>query len=93
LRFVPYDDAISLISMVDLFVGHFDDNATARFRAKSEATAALTGYLWEVQRAKDYVPSFDHTTEGPYDLMHRMTVEWKEHGVDPFERWNGDRPR
>lgn len=93
LRFVSYHDAISLISMVELFVGRFEDNAAARFRAKAEATAALTGYLWQVQRAEDYVPSFDHTTEGPYDLLNRMTEEWKERGIDPFERWNGDRRR
>lgn len=92
LRFVPYNDAISLISMVELFVGHFDDSAAAHLRAKAEATTALTGYLWEVQRAEDYVPSFDHTTEGPYDHLHRITRGWKERGFDPFERWNGDRP-
>lgn len=94
LRFVAYDDVLSLVSAVELLVGPFQDNDIARPRARSIAAAALTGYLWEVIRSGDeYVPSFDHRVNGPYDLLKLTTDHWKEGGVDPFERWNGDRRR
>jgi len=94
LRFIAYDDVLSLISAIELFVGPFENNDIARPRAKANAAAALTGYLWEVQRADEqYVPSFEHRVEGPYDLLKLTTDHWKEGGVDPFERWNGDRLR
>ena len=93
LRFVPYDDALSLVSAIEFFAGRFDENEAARHRAKLNAAAALTRYLWEVLRAgDDYVPQFDHRVEGPYDLLQQTTAHWKSEGVDPFERWNGDRP-
>ncbi|WP_284339069.1 hypothetical protein [Devosia nitrariae] len=92
LRFVPYDDVLSMVSTVELLVGVFDDNDLARARAKSSAAAALTGYLWEVMRAGDeYVPPFEHRVDGPYDLLKITTDHWKERGIDPFERWDGDR--
>lgn len=93
LRFIPHHHALSLVSTVELFVGQFADNDSARRLATAKATTALSGYIWEVQRAEDYVPAFDHRTEGPYDLLQLTTERWKESGVDPFERWNGDRLR
>lgn len=94
LRFVAYDDVVSLVSAVELFVGPFEDNDVSRARAHTHAAAALTGYLWEVMRAgEEYVPSFEHRVNGPYDLLKLTTDHWKEGGVDPFERWNGDRRR
>lgn len=93
LRFVPYDHAISLVSAVELFTGAFETNDISRPRARSAATEALSGHLWEIMRAGDeYVPSFDHRITGPYDLLQYSTEHWKECGLDPFERWKGDRP-
>ena len=93
LRFIPFDDALSFVSTVQLLVGRFQDRDTAYLLAKLNASAALTGYLWEVQRADDeYVPSFNHRVEGPYDLLRQTTDHWVAQGIDPFERWAGDRP-
>lgn len=92
LRFVPYDHALSMVSAVELFIGPFENNDVATHRARSNAAEALSGHLWEVMRAGDeYVPSFDHRVTGPYELLRHTTNHWKEGGVDPFERWNGDR--
>ncbi|WDR05563.1 hypothetical protein PSQ90_14995 [Devosia rhodophyticola] len=94
LRYVPYEDVLSLVSTIELLVGPFENNDIARPRARANAAAALTGYLWEVQRADDqYAPDFEHRVDGPYDLLKLTTDHWKEGGIDPFERWNGDRVR
>lgn len=93
LRFIPFDDALSIISAIELFLGNFEDGNAARLLAKLKASAALTAYLWEVVRADDgHVPRFDHRVEGPYDLLKQTTERWKAEGIDPFVRWNGDRP-
>lgn len=92
LRFIPYDHAVSLVSAIELYAGPFENNDISGPRARSKAVEALTGHLWEVARASDeYVPSFDHRVTGPYDLLRHTTAHWKAGGVDPFERWNGDR--
>jgi hypothetical protein len=94
LRFVPYDDVLSIVAAVELFVGAFENNDIARPRARANAAGALTGYLWEVMRSDDqYVPSFEHRVDGPYDLLKITTDHWRKGGIDPFQRWNGDRLR
>lgn len=91
LRFVPFNHALSLISSIEFFVGPFQDGDTSRTRARLEASASLTGYLWEAVRYDDLVAEFYHRIEGPYDLLKQTTDHWKAEGVDPFERWGGDR--
>lgn len=94
LRFLHYDDVLSLVSAIELFVGPFENNDIAKTRARANAAAALTGYLCEVQRADEQcVPDFEHRVDGSYDLLKQTTNHWKEGGVDPFELWNGDRLR
>src|SRR5215210_5200506 len=68
LRFVPYDDVLSLISQIVLFIGHFDfeDGERSRTRARTEAVAVLAGHLWEAVRQSDIDPYFQFSTEGPY---------------------------
>lgn len=46
LRFIPFDDALSFVSTVELLVGSFQDRHTAYLLAKLNASAALAGYLW-----------------------------------------------
>lgn len=93
LRFIPFDDALSFVSTVELLVGSFQDRHTAYLLAKLNASAALAGYLWEVQRADDeYLPSFDHRVEGPYDLLQQTTDRWRSQGINPFDRGDRDRP-
>jgi hypothetical protein len=92
LRFVPFDAARSLINSIVLFVGPFgDDREGARSNAASVATAALTGHLWESVRNPDIDMSFEFRTEGPYELLRHTTDHWKASGIDPFEKWGGDR--
>jgi len=92
LRWVPYDDAHSLISALEFLLGSFEDRKNANARASSAATAALTAYLWESVRVENSVMSFDHRVDGPYELLRMITEHWKTNGIDPFERWGGDRP-
>lgn len=92
LRFVPYDDAHQLVVTIDLLLGPFAERDAAYARASAAATAALTRYLWESVRVEDVVMVFGHSTEGPYELLRRTTDQWKANSIDPFERWNGDRP-
>lgn len=93
LRFISYRDALSIVSAVELFVGPFENNDIAQPRARSNAAEALSGHLWEIMRAGDeYIPQFDHRVTGPYELLKHTTDHWKEGNIDPFERWNGDRP-
>lgn len=91
LRFVPYQHALSLVSAVYLFIGQFEDGERSRTRSRSEAAALLTGYLWEAIRYDDLIAEFHERIDGPYDLLRITTDHWKDGGVDPFERWNGDR--
>ncbi|CAH2407930.1 hypothetical protein [Mesorhizobium escarrei] len=92
LRFVPYNDAHSLISTVALFVGKFgDDGDAARAEASAVATAALTRHLWESVRNPDIDMCFEFRTDGPYELLRGTSDHWKAEGIDPFETWGGDR--
>ena len=92
LRFVPYTDAHSLISTVALLIGQSgDDSEAARSKAAGVATAALTGHLWESVRRAGIDMSFEFRTEGPYDLLRETVDHWKSGGIDPFEKWGGDR--
>ncbi|MHA6731579.1 hypothetical protein [Devosia sp. A369] len=92
VRFVPYHDALSIVSSVEVLVGPFEHYELSRDHARMKASAALTGYLWEVMRAGDhFVPSFSHRVNGPYDLLKITSDHWKEGGIDPFLKWNGDR--
>lgn len=91
LRFVPYEDAHSLIYTIVLFVGSFENGDAARARAAAEATAMLSEHLWETVRKPDIDMSFMHRTEGPYELLRHTTDHWKTNGIDPFEKWGGDR--
>ena len=91
LRFVPYGDAHSLVSAVIMHTGPFIDYATASARASALATAALTKHLWETVRVPDAAMDFEHQTEGSYELLRHTTDHWKKNGIDPFEKWGGDR--
>jgi hypothetical protein len=92
LRFVPFYAAHSLISSIVLLVGPFgDDGEVTRSKAASVATAALTGHLWESVRNPDIDASFEFRTEGPYEHLRHTTDDWKANGIDPFEKWGGDR--
>ncbi|RWG50502.1 MAG: hypothetical protein EOQ62_04315 [Mesorhizobium sp.] len=91
LRFVPYGDAHSLVSAIILHVGKFEDYETANARASAKATAALTEHLWEAVRVPEAVLDFEHRTDGTYELVRHTTDHWKEGGIDPFEKWGGDR--
>ncbi|RWQ80741.1 MAG: hypothetical protein EOS85_15845 [Mesorhizobium sp.] len=93
LRFVPYDDALSLVRAVVLHLGPFEDREKAWDTASAEATATLSGHLWETVRVADTVMTFDHRTSGPYELVRRTTDHWKKCDIDPFEKWGGDRPQ
>jgi len=92
LRFVPYTDAHVFLSAIEFLLGSVSDPASAesvqaaRNDASSRATAALSGYLWEAFRTQDeYVPAFEHSTEGPY-VMFRHTIEhWKAGGLNAFQ--------
>lgn len=91
LRFIPYTHAVGFVAAIELFVGPWQDGVTSRSRARLEASARLTGYLWEVMRQEEAIPQFRHRIEGPYDLLKTTTDHWKAEGVDPFARWGGDR--
>ncbi|MAN77453.1 MAG: hypothetical protein CML24_09750 [Rhizobiales bacterium] len=89
MRFVPYDDAFSLLYALELLLARRGKDM--RDRARHAATAALTGYVWEALRVDDIVPDLLHWTEGPYDLLVETSAHWKESGIDPFTQWDGDR--
>lgn len=90
LRFVPYQDAHNFVSTIALLT--FQDRKDARNLASAEATAALASYLWESVRCPEIAVAFEHRLEGPYDLLREVTDGWELDGIDPFERWGGDRP-
>lgn len=92
LCFVPYEDALSLISQIVLFIGHFDfeDGERSRVLARSAGTDVLSGHLWEAVRQADIDPHFEYSTQGPYVLLRHMVDHWTACGVDPFEKWGGD---
>ena len=85
----PYPDASNFIAAVERLLGRSDEAASAR--AMSAAVAALTGYLWEAICVDDVAGTFYHRTEGPYEWLREETDHWRAVGIDPFERWNGDR--
>ncbi|RVH69183.1 hypothetical protein CN198_14040 [Sinorhizobium meliloti] len=93
LRFIRYTDARSLVSQVALLMGSFEDGDVARAKAAAAAADALGGYLWEAVRQPDLDPYFEYTGEGPYELLQHQVGHWKKHGVDPMEKWGGDRPK
>lgn len=95
LRFIQYEDAHSLISQVALFTQRFDfeNGDLSRDKASAEAAHVLAGYLWEAVREPELDPYFEYAVEGPYDLLRHAVEHWRSHGVDPFERWGGDRPK
>ena len=93
LRFVPYDDAISLISQIVLFIGRFDfeDGERSRALARSESADVLAGHLWEAVRQSDIDPNFEYSIQGPYELLRHTVDHWKASRIDPFKKWGGDR--
>ncbi|MFD1199950.1 hypothetical protein ACFQ3K_16790 [Brucella gallinifaecis] len=93
LNFVPYADALSLISQIILYTGSYDisDGNPARVRALNLASNALSSHLWEVIREADYSPRFDYSYEGPYELLQHIVDIWSENGTDPYQKWGGDR--
>jgi hypothetical protein len=93
LRFVEWDDALSLVRTVVFCLGPFKDRQSAWERATAEATTVLTGHAWDATRVPNHVLDFHHRTDGPYDLVRQTTEHWKKHEIDPFEKWGGDRPR
>ena len=93
LNFVPYEDALNLISQIILYIGTYNANAgeSERIRAQGLASHALAGHLWEVVREPDYSSCFDFSFEGPYDLLRISNDHWSKKGIDPFKKWGGDR--
>jgi hypothetical protein len=93
LRFVPYHDALGLISEIALFIGSFDfeDGERSRVLARGEGAGALAGHLWEAVRQSDLDPQFEYSITGPYELLRQTVDHWMTHGIDPFEKWSGDR--
>jgi hypothetical protein len=57
------------------------------------AADALGGYLWDAVRTPRLDPFFKYSVEGPFDLLRDQAVHWNSHGIDPFEKWDGDRPK
>jgi hypothetical protein len=91
LRFVPYEDAHSLLSTISLFTSPFGEGDEARSKAANLATAALAGHIWESVRNPDVDMTFEFGAEGPYELLRESTDHWKANGIDPLEKWEGDR--
>lgn len=93
LRFVPYEDALSLISHIARFIGegNFEDDECSRIVARDEGAHVLAQHLWEVVRQPDIDPHFEYSIQGPYALLRDMVDHWKTNGIDPFEKWKGDR--
>lgn len=93
LRFVPYDDAHNLISQIILFIGRFDfeDGERSRVLARGEGADVLAGHLWEAVRQSDIDPHFEYSIQGPYELLRHTVDHWTTSGIDPFEKWGGDR--
>lgn len=93
LRFIPYHDAVSLISHIVLFVGRFDfeDGERSRALARSESADVLAGHLWETVRQSDIDPYFEYSIQGPYELLLHTVDHWTTNGIDPFRKWGGDR--
>jgi hypothetical protein len=59
--------------------------AGIRARARMNATEAMTRYLWDVQRAFDYVPVFKYRAGGPYTMLRELVERWVGQGLDPDE--------
>lgn len=93
LRFVPFEDVLSLLAAIGKLLGRFEDAEAAYKAAVADATPALTAYLWEAMRMEESVPDFYHRVEGPYERVRLTTTHWQTSGIDPFLKWNGDRPR
>ncbi|RUW49791.1 hypothetical protein EOA32_21405 [Mesorhizobium sp. M1A.F.Ca.ET.072.01.1.1] len=92
LRFVPFGAAHSLVTTLALYVGQFShDSEGARERASTIANSALAGHLWESVRTPDIDTTFEFRSEGPYELLRHIVAHWKSSGIDPFEKWDGDR--
>lgn len=93
LRFIPWDHAIGFVRTVHFQLGAFPDYDTAWAKASAAATEALTGYLWEAMRIDDLVMDFNHSFEGPYEVVQQTTEHWaNDPKFDPLRQWNGDRP-
>ncbi|MGR9252518.1 hypothetical protein [Rhizobium leguminosarum] len=93
LRFIPLDDARSLISTLVLFIKPFDfDNAElSREKAGAAASDVLAGYLWEAVRLPKIDPYFEYKIEGPYSLLRHTVEHLKKNDIDPMVKWQGDR--
>ncbi|TAU55735.1 hypothetical protein ELI43_24360 [Rhizobium leguminosarum] len=93
LRFIPFDDATSLISTLALFIKPFDFDNTELSHEKARAAASdvLAGYLWDAVRLPDVERDFDYKLEGPYSLLRHTVEHWKKSGIDPMVKWQGDR--
>jgi hypothetical protein len=93
LQFAPWDDARSLVAAVEVLMGPYDEPDAAWERAIGAANAALSGHLWEVVRVPDVAVAFYHAVYGPYDDVRRLNAHWESLGIDPMEKWAGDRPQ
>ena len=93
LRFIPFEDVLSLLSAIGKFLGRFEEGDAAYGAAAAAATSSLTAYLWEAMRIEESVPGFYHRVEGPYELVRITTTHWQTTGFDPFVKWKGDRPK
>src|SRR5690606_34909498 len=93
LHFVPYEDALSLISQITHYTASCDtkNDDAAYIKARGVAADALAGHLWEVARVPDYPPLFVFAYEGAYDYLRLTNDTWVKNGVDPFDKWGGDR--
>ncbi|MBX3579777.1 MAG: hypothetical protein KF723_21445 [Rhizobiaceae bacterium] len=95
LRFVPFGDALSLVREIAILMGSLADAQDTSSGRPSNAlalsNAALTEHLWESVRNADIDPSFEFRAEGPYEVLRELVTHWKSNGIDPYERWAGDR--
>lgn len=92
MRFVPHDVAFGLLYQASFLMQSVADGYdAARERARSAAESAMVRHIWEVMRAGDqYVPDFDFSAEGPYDVFREMTAHWKQSGFDPLTYKKGE---
>lgn len=87
LRFVPYADALRLISTITFLIGRYDFEDGERSQAISRSNGAnvLAGHLWEALRYPDIDPYFEYFISGPYDLLRHTVDKWKAAGFEPFK--------
>ena len=97
LNFVPFEDAYNLVANIELYCGPFETRESSWARAGGAATAALTGYLWDVVRADttETTTLFEHHCSGPYTGFRESVAHWTKNNVTPEKlvEWRYNRER